>query len=156
MSRLAFSLISVIGVCASLSHAQETTELGVETNEAVHVFSVEIADTPEAIETGLMGRDVLDDNAGMLFDFGQPRNASMWMKDTPGALDMLFIGSDGRVLAIARNAVPQSERQISIGTAVRGVLEVRAGRSNELGIEPGARIFHPVFGTEIPEVTEAE
>lgn len=156
MRRLTFAWILASAFLAMTAFAQDTSSLGIETDDTTHVFTVEIADTPETIEAGLMGRDVLGDDAGMLFDFGQPLTASMWMKDTPGALDMLFISSDGRVLAIARNTVPQSERQISIGTTVRGVVEVRAGRCEELGIEPGARILHPVFGTGTPDLTDAE
>ncbi len=86
----------------------ETSPLTIESSNGVHAFTVEIADEPEEITTGLMNRESMDPDAGMLFDFGQPREAAMWMKNTLIPLDMLFMAPDGQVIAIARNAVPGS------------------------------------------------
>ena len=94
----------------------------------------------------MMNRESMASNAGMLFDFGQPRQASMWMKDTLIPLDMLFIAPDGKVLAIARNAVPGSLRTIGPGVPVKAVLELNGGRSEALGIEPGDTVRHEVLG----------
>jgi uncharacterized membrane protein (UPF0127 family) len=122
------------------------TPLEVRSGETSHRFTVEVADTPGAVQQGLMFRETLAPDAGMLFDFGVSRPASMWMKNTLIPLDMLFIQEDGLVVAIARNAQPHSLRSISPGVPVRGVLEIPGGRARELGIEPGDRVIHPVFG----------
>lgn len=124
----------------------EVTPLSVKSSGETYEFTVEIADTPEAIQQGLMFRASLSPDAGMLFDFGGTRPASMWMKNTLIPLDMLFILEDGRVVAIARNAQPGSLRSISPGVPVRAVLELAGGRAAQLGIEPGDIVIHPIFG----------
>ncbi len=124
----------------------DVTPLSVKSADETHEFTVEIADTPEAIQQGLMFRESLAPDAGMLFDFGMTRQAGMWMKNTLIPLDMLFILEDGRVVAIARNAQPGSLRSINPGVPVRAVLELTGGRAAELGIEPGDTVIHPIFG----------
>lgn len=108
-------------------------------------FTVEVADTPEAQQRGLMGRTVVPPETGMLFDFGQPRPATMWMRDTPSSLDMLFVRADGVVVAIAAHTVPNSETIIPAPEPVLAVLELAAGTADRLAITPGARVEHPIF-----------
>ncbi|WP_373006274.1 DUF192 domain-containing protein [Hyphomonas sp.] len=124
----------------------ETSPLVIDTGDSVHRFTVELADDADEIRTGLMNRAEMAPNAGMLFDFGQPREASMWMKNTLIPLDMLFVAPDGKVIAIARNAVPGSLRTISPGVPVKAVLELNGGRCAALGIEPGDIVQHALFG----------
>lgn len=110
-------------------------------------FQVQIADTEPTRERGLMFVKHLGPADGMLFDFKTPQEVSFWMKNTLIPLDMLFIAPDGRIVSIARNAVPMDETGIPSGGAVLGVLELRGGRAAEIGAEPGdrvrERIFHP-------------
>lgn len=124
----------------------ETGPLSIQSGDEVHAFTVELANDPEEITTGLMDRTELAADAGMLFDFGQPREANMWMKNTLISLDMLFLDTDGKVLAIARDTVPGSLRRINPGVPVKGVLELAGGRAAELGIEPGDVVQHEIFG----------
>ena len=103
-------------------------------------FKVELADTPEAQARGLMFRDKLGDNEGMIFPSEVPEPRSFWMKNTPLSLDIIFIGTDGRITNIAANTVPYSLESVpSAGFAI-GVLELRAGRAAALGIVPGDRV----------------
>ena len=139
----AFAL--VLSAPAALAEL-ETSPLTIESANGAHAFTVEIADEPEEITTGLMNRESMDPDAGMLFDFGQPREAAMWMKNTLIPLDMLFMDTDGTILAIARNAVPGSLRRINPGVPVKGVLELNGGRAEELGIVPGDTVQHAMFG----------
>ncbi len=126
----------------------ETSSLTIESDGGSHDFTVELADEPEEISYGLMNRESLAPDAGMLFDFGNPREPSMWMKNTLIPLDMLFMTPDGDVVMIARNTVPGSLRTISPGMPVKAVLEINGGRAAELGIEPGDTVIHPVFGND--------
>ena len=80
--------------------------------------------TEEQKATGLMYRKELADGRGMLFDFSPEQPISMWMKNTFISLDMIFIGSDGRITRIAENTEPQSTRIISSGGPAKAVLEV--------------------------------
>jgi uncharacterized membrane protein (UPF0127 family) len=70
----------------------------------------------------------------------------MWMKNTLIPLDMLFIEGNGRIAKVVARTVPLSTRTISSDHLVRGVLELNGGTAARLGIAPGDRVLHPVFG----------
>ena len=109
-------------------------------------FVAELAATPEHRAKGLMFRTELADNRGMLFDFKETRAVSMWMKNTPLSLDMIFSDDHGKVLYVAHNTVPYSEDIITPGLPVYAVLEVKAGTAHRLKIRPGDRLITPIFG----------
>ncbi len=138
----------VVMLTASLSAtAAEVQPLEIVTKSGVHVFSVEMAKTEQERATGLMYRKELAEGRGMLFDFSPEQQVSMWMKNTFIPLDMIFIRSDGRILRIAENTEPHSERIISSGGLAKGVLEVIGGTARKYGIQVGDRVAHPLFGT---------
>ena len=134
------------GFVASAVRAAEVQTLEIVTKSGVKVFSVEIAKTKEEREKGLIFRKELADGRGMLFDFSPQQDVSMWMKNTYVSLDMIFIQADGRILRIAENTEPMSERIISSGGPVTAVLEVVAGTARKDGIAPGDRVGGPLFG----------
>lgn len=112
----------------------------VENGDRRHVFNAELAVTPQAQAKGLMFRTEMGDDEGMLFPSDLPAPRSFWMKNTPLSLDIIFIGSDGRISNIVANTVPYSlDSVLSEGPAI-AVLELRAGRSAELGIAAGDRV----------------
>jgi hypothetical protein len=127
-----------------LPAAQQQT-LEIISKNGVHVFAVEFAITNEERARGLMYRRELPEGRGMLFDFSPEQDVQMWMQNTYVSLDMIFIRADGRILRIAENTEPLSERIIGSGGRVRGVLEVVAGTAKKLGIAPGDRVAHPLF-----------
>jgi uncharacterized membrane protein (UPF0127 family) len=100
-------------------------------------FTVEIADTNEQRQRGLMYRKEMADNAGMIFDFGTSKRVQMWMENTVLPLDMLFIDRAGTIRGIKQNAVPFSRDIIDSVTDVKYVLELNAGASAKLGIKSG-------------------
>jgi uncharacterized membrane protein (UPF0127 family) len=109
-------------------------------------LTAELAATPQERSKGLMFRTELADNRGMLFDFKETRSVSMWMKNTPLSLDMIFTDDRGKVLYVARNTVPYSEEIISPGVPVYAVLEVKAGTAHRLKVKPGDRLITAIFG----------
>ena len=111
-----------------------------------HPIEVELANTPETRETGLMNRDNMADNTGMLFDFGESRFVSMWMKNTLIPLDMLFLDDKGIVTNIAVNARPLSLDIISSQGPVHYVLELNGGAAAAYGAKPGDRLLHSAIG----------
>ena len=125
--------------------ALRTEPLEIVTRQGVRHFTVEIADTDQARERGLMFRKHLAGGEGMLFDFKTPQPVAFWMKNTLIPLDMLFIAPDGRVVSIARRATPMSETPIASGGEVLGVLEIRGGRAAEIGVRPGDRVRERIF-----------
>jgi uncharacterized protein len=129
--------------------AQELQQLEIASKSGVHIFGVEVASTPEEQARGLMFRRELPEMQGMLFDFHREQPTSFWMKNTYVSLDMIFIHRDGRILRIEENTVPLSEDLIPAAgpVTVRAVLEVIAGTARKLGIAPGDRVTHPIFGS---------
>ena len=143
----AVALIALLAVTVTHAVAAEMQPLEIVTKSGVHVFTVEMATTEQERATGLMYRKELAEGRGMLFDFSPEQQVSMWMKNTFIPLDMIFIRSDGRILRIAENTEPHSEKIISSGGLAKGVLEVIGGTARKYGIQPGDRVAHPLFGT---------
>lgn len=110
-----------------------------------HAFQVEVMRTPEQRARGLMHRQFMPADRGMLFDFERTEPVAMWMQNTFISLDMLFIRADGTIARIAEQAEPLSTRTIPSGEPVLSVLEINGGISRQLGIKPGDRIEHPLF-----------
>lgn len=104
------------------------------------VFKVEVAASSEEQAKGLMFRTKLGDDEGMIFPMKPPRGASFWMRNTVISLDLIFIGTDGRISNIAANAIPYDESPLLSAGLVKGVLELRGGRAAELGIVAGDRV----------------
>ena len=118
----------------------EQVPLTIRSASGTHRFTVEVARTPEEQATGLMHRQSLAPDRGMLFPYDTPQPASFWMKNTLIPLDMIFIRPDGTIARIADNAVPLSREMIPSLEPVSGVLEIAGGRAAELGIAPGDRV----------------
>jgi uncharacterized membrane protein (UPF0127 family) len=125
--------------------AADLDTLEIVSKTGVHPFAVELAVTEEQRERGLMFRRELPEGHGMLFKFEPDQVVAMWMHNTYIPLDMIFIRADGRILRIAENMTPQSDRIISSGGPARGVLEVIGGTARKLGLAPGDRVAHPWF-----------
>ena len=97
-------------------------------------YKVEIADTPEKQEKGLMGRKSLPEDQGMLFIYDEPQDLSYWMKDTLISLDIIFIDDDMEVVSV-KQGQPMSEEPITEND-VQYVLEVNSNS----GIEEGDQL----------------
>ena len=144
-SRLVTLLFFGFFVAVAPLRAAQFKSLEIVSKGAVHVFSVEIADSQAEREKGLMFRKHLPDGQGMLFDFDGEQDIAMWMKNTYIPLDMIFIRGDGSIARIAENTTPMSTAIIPSVTPVRAVLEVAGGTAARLGITPGDRVAFPIF-----------
>jgi uncharacterized membrane protein (UPF0127 family) len=104
-------------------------------------LTTELADTEPKKERGLMFRQSLPENSGMLFIFDPPAQAVFWMKNTRIPLSIAFIDNQGRILEI-RSMKPFDETLIwSVSNAVAYALEVNEGWFDRHGIQMGTRIF---------------
>jgi uncharacterized membrane protein (UPF0127 family) len=124
----------------------DPTPLVAVTKSGERSFSIEVADTEAEREAGLMFREDMAGDHGMLFVFEDTREVNFWMKNTPMPLDLVFVGQDGRIRAIKRGE-PQSEAIIAPGEPVRFVLELKAGTAARDGIADGDLLRHPAIGT---------
>lgn len=107
-------------------------------------FSVELAITPEEHERGLMFREKLPDNGGMLFLYNDDDIRYFWMKNTFIPLDMIFLNSKRKVVGVFHAARPRDATTINSPHPARYVLEVNAGKARQCGIKAGmqARFFN--------------
>ena len=122
------------------------SELRVETRDGGnHVFDVELAREPDEKACGLMMRQRLGRDEGMLFEYRPPGPAFMWMRNTILPLDMVFIDAEGRIVHLEENAEPLTTTSRGTRADVAGVLEVLAGTVERLGIRRGDRVIHPIF-----------
>ena len=118
----------------------EQVPLTIRSASGAHRFTVEVAHTPEEQANGLMHRQSLAGDRGMLFPYEPPQDVSFWMKNTLIPLDMIFIRPDGTIARIAANTVPLSLDPVPSLEPVSAVLEIAGGRSGELGIREGDRV----------------
>jgi len=103
--------------------------------------AVEVARTPAQTARGLMYREHLPPDAGMLFLFDRPRVQSFWMKNTLIALDMIFVSSDMVVAGVVENAAPLTMQPRSLpGVKSQYVVEVNAGWAREHGVAAGVPV----------------
>ena len=108
-------------------------------------FALEIADSPEEQEKGLMNREKIEDTYGMLFIFPREERVSFWMKNTLIPLDMIFMDEDLQIVHIAQNAEPCISKDdskcplYSAPSSAKYVLEIRGNLSKEKQIQVGNR-----------------
>jgi uncharacterized membrane protein (UPF0127 family) len=103
-------------------------------------FRVEVARTSAEREQGLMYREHLDADAGMIFIFERPAPLTFWMKNTLIPLDMIFIDSDRRIRGIVENAEPGTLTERRVDGLSEYVLEINGGLAAKLGIQPSAMV----------------
>ncbi len=108
-------------------------------------FAVEVADDAAERAQGLMFRDSMAPDQGMLFVYDAPKRAQFWMKNTLIPLDMIFADAAGRVTHVHSNAVPMDETVIDGGEGVQFVLEINGGLAERLGLSVGAEMRHPAI-----------
>lgn len=106
---------------------------------------VEVADSPETLERGLMFRESLPDGTGMIFVFKDRRDRTFWMKNTLIPLDMIFVDGDpgaaeASVVGVVAQAEPKTLVTRRCGRLSRWVVEVPGGYAARHGIEPGVHM----------------
>jgi len=106
-------------------------------NQPRATVEIELAQTGAERERGLMYRNELAPDAGMLFIFTAPEHASFWMHNTKVPLDMIFAGSDRRVIGIIPNAEPYSDAPLAVNGESQYVVEVNAGFCARHGVRVG-------------------
>ncbi|RST30272.1 DUF192 domain-containing protein [Sphingomonas ginkgonis] len=121
----------------------EQAPLVIRSANGEHRFTVEIARTAQQQEYGLMNRQTMAADHGMIFPYSPPQQVNFWMKNTLIPLDMLFIKGDGTIADI-RTAAPLSLDPVGPGsTPIGAVLELNGGTAAQLGIKPGDTVKWP-------------
>ena len=122
----------------------ETYNLTIKTSCGEVRYNVENAATPEQLQKGLMYRESLPEDGGMIFDLSHRTsgNVAMWMKNTRIPLDMLFLDGTGKIVWIYENAAPYSEELIAPPIPVAFVVELNAGEVRKHNIQTGEMAEH--------------
>jgi uncharacterized membrane protein (UPF0127 family) len=131
--------------CGPMPGKLKREALDVMSKGKTHHFTIEIAADEPSREYGLMCRAHMTDGHGMLFEFAQASEQTFWMKNTYIPLDIIYIGADGKIVSISRDAKPYDETPLPSYGAARAVLEINGGLAAKLGIEPGDQVRHPFF-----------
>lgn len=108
--------------------------------ESLGTIEIEIADSDSSRMRGMMQRESIPDDWGMLFIFPNEEERGFWMANTPMALDLMFISADSTIINIARYVQPMSAETVPSDGPARFVLEVEAGYTDSIGIVEGDRV----------------
>jgi len=114
--------------------------LDAKTSQVISAIDVEVAATDASREQGLMYRDTMAENTGMLFLMGTEEMQSFWMKNTIISLDIIYVDSERRIVSIHKNCTPYSLDQIHSAAPALYVVEVVAGYTDKYKIEAGDRV----------------
>ena len=104
-----------------------------------HTVIAEVADDPAERQQGLMGREYLDTDSGMLFVYPAPKQLSFWMKNTPLPLSIAFIDNQGIIVNIAEMTPLSTANVPSVKPAQYG-LEMESGWFESHGVTVGTKI----------------
>ena len=148
-------LFLAVVLLAGCSEKNDKSNLTVLTEGGEVSYTVEEAKTVPELEKGLMFRESLAPDAGMIFDLSKVEHTAMWMKNTKIPLDMIFIDGDGTISWIYENAQPESLTLIIPPFPAYAVLEVNAGDVKKHGIKTGDIIKHEFFAREKAEPAES-
>ena len=129
--------LCVAAVAAAQDGPQKLAQ--VRLNAGIHNINAELASTPQQREIGLMFRNAMPANDGMLFVFEQPGQQCFWMRNTLIPLSVAFIGDDGSVVNID-DMKPQTLDSHCSAKPVRFVLEMNEGWFAKRGIKAGSRL----------------
>lgn len=144
---IVITIISIRGLMAGGSKISEKGELRkMSVSIKNNIFDVEVAETESQRNKGLMYRESLPQNAGMLFIFDKVGIYPFWMKNTLIPLDMVWISESGKITYISENVQPCSNSLEAICKSViplstaKYVLEVNSGVVKDLGIKIGDEV----------------
>lgn len=145
IAALALCLLALTPNFAHALQACRDTSADLRLGDIQVRFRVELAQTNRERARGLMHRERLARNRGMLFIYPAPHRASFWMKNTPIPLDILFMDESGTVQRIAKHTTPFSLEPIPGGDGIQFVLEINAGLSDKFRLAEGAQLRHPAI-----------
>lgn len=118
----------------------ELTLYKAQTDSVITKLEIEIADTDYDVQTGLMYRNSLRDDRGMLFVFPTMRERFFYMKNTKFPLDLIYLDNNKKIVSFQENAKPFDETSLPSQVPAQYVLEVNAGLAQKWLLEIGDRM----------------
>ena len=108
--------------------------------DTIQKIDIEIADNSYERQTGLMYRESMEDDQGMLFIYDDEAPRAFYMKNTYIALDIIYFASDSTAVSFQKNAQPLDETSLPSEKPAQFILEINAGLADEWNIEVGDKI----------------
>jgi uncharacterized protein len=143
------SLAFVFAFMVIKVQAEEAPQLNLQrvtVSAGIHQIDAQVAVTSEQHAIGLMYRDEMPLNEGMLFVFQQPTMQCFWMKNTRIPLTAAFVADDGTIVNLA-DMKPQTTDSHCSQKPVRYVLEMNKGWFARKGVKPGSKLGGVVFNS---------
>jgi hypothetical protein len=131
---------AVTGAAACPNVGLKTQPVTFVTGKGTFKYKLEIAETGDQQECGLMYRNKMPANVGMVFPFNPPRPATFWMENTVLPLDLIFVGADNRVLNVLPGK-PYSRDLIPSAGATAAVIELNLGQAAKIGLKAGDKVI---------------
>lgn len=144
MGQFAAGVLAFLAISAVAQTGPQLQLPRTKLNAGMHVLDVQLAQTPEQRQTGLMWRQDMPQHEGMLFVFEQAAQQCFWMRNTLIPLSAAFVGDDGTIVNIA-DMKPKSDDSHCSDKPVRFVLEMNLGWFAKRQIKAGYRLSGPVF-----------
>ena len=144
---IAFAALLVMAAAASA--ADESPQMNLQRvifTAGIHQIDTQVAITQDQHAVGLMYRDEMPTNEGMLFVFEQPTIQCFWMKNTRLALTAAFVADDGTIVNL-ENMKPQTTESHCSRKPVRYVLEMNQGWFAKKGVKPGSKLSGQPFAS---------
>lgn len=141
------TLVGLLALFVSPAWSQTAPQLDlprVTLKAGMHLIHAQVASTPEQRSTGLMFRQEMPANEGMLFVFEEPAGQCFWMKNTLLPLTAAFVADDGTIVNLA-DMKPKTLDSHCSAKPVRYVLEMHQGWFAKRGIQAGSRLGGPPF-----------
>lgn len=149
-------LVAIAASVFLISCGEENTEPSIETpaiefekegelfllkeNDTIQTVDIEIADNDYERSTGLMYRDSMEDDQGMLFIYTNEAPRSFYMKNTYIPLDIIFYSKDSTIVSFQKDAKPRDETSLPSGAPAQFILELNAGKVDEWNLEIGDKM----------------
>ncbi|MEK6822267.1 MAG: DUF192 domain-containing protein [Nanoarchaeota archaeon] len=137
------SILALVVLCACTAVPAPSVDPSVTIHAGKDVsYAVEVADTPQEHEKGLMGRDTLDAGTGMLFVFPKESKLAFWMKNTTLPLDIIFINNQNTIVTV-KTMVPCEADPCPVyqsGAAAKYALEIPGGDAQQYGLRAGQQV----------------
>ena len=154
LTLLALLLLAQLAACGAGSTTAPASQPALIFATITHTikdqsFTIEVADTDDKRQLGLMNRPSLPKNHGMLFVFDKPDYYSFWMKNTLIPLDLVYLDESGKVVDI-HPLKPKDETAIEPAAPAKFALELNAGTCKTLSLTLGNTLKLPESLTPKP------
>jgi uncharacterized membrane protein (UPF0127 family) len=147
MNRTSLFLAALLVTCVGPALAQALPQSGlprIKLTAGMHLIDAQLARTPKQREIGLMYREQMPAQEGMLFEFEEPGTQCFWMKNTLLPLSAAFVADDGRIVNLV-DMKPRTTDSHCSKEPVRYVLEMNQGWFAKRGIAAGSRLVGDGF-----------